>query len=353
MKYTLLWILFSLSSFAKAQSVNCHKFLANPPNNMMAEHKNEIYFLLKDDSSKRKSYVMDLNLGDLNIKRIGSLNIGDSSPIVPLGKGAKAIAVFSFHNAVSACHKGESTGLGLWLHGGKNNFRAFNRRNYSLMKTDRGSKIFDLDEGYIKEYEPTLGQKRYTVKLPSKGYPLYYSYKSATYFYFDTNTNELVKYNQMKSKVIKKLRIADNMKISQFETLFSIVMPGKKKNSIDVKWIDGWTTSGYKGYTFDVPPRFKWDNISVLINLKNRIAVVYGKDDSERSFLKSVLFVDLKTNKIIKEEFPAKGSYYSKIHYSLATNKLVLSNSPVGKKAPAVVQTFDFATQKTTQVFIK
>ena len=145
------------------------------------------------------------------------------------------------------------------------------------MKTDRGSKIFDLDEGYIKEYEPTLGQKRYTVKLPSKGYPLYYSYKSAIYYYFDTNTNELVKYNQMKSKVIKKLRLSDNMKVSQFESLFSIVMPGKKKNSIDVKWIDGWTTSGYKGYTFDVPPRFKWDNISVFINLKNRMQYLWQR----------------------------------------------------------------------------
>ena len=173
MKHILLWILFALSNFAQAQSVNCHKFMANPPNNMMVEHKGEIYFLLNDDNSTRKSYVMDLNLDDINIKRIGSLNIGDSAPIVPLGKGAKAIAVFSFHNAVSACHKGESTGLGLWLRGGKNSFRAFNRRNYSLMKTDRGSKIFDLDEGYIKEYEPTLGQKRYTVRLPTKGYPIY------------------------------------------------------------------------------------------------------------------------------------------------------------------------------------
>ena len=71
------------------------------------------------------------------------------------------------------------------------------------------------------------------------------------------------------------------------------------------------------------------------------------------SFLKSILFVDLRTNKVIKEEFPAKGSYYSKIYYSLAANKLIMSNSPVAKKAPSVVQTFDFATQKTSQVFIK
>ena len=74
-------------------------------------------------------------------------------------------------------------------------------------------------------------------------------------------------------------------------------MPSEKKNSIDVKWIDGWTTKGYKGYSFELPPRFKWDDISVFVNLKNKVAVIYGKDDAERSILKSVLFVDLKTGK--------------------------------------------------------
>ena len=39
---------------------------------------------------------------------------------------------------------------------------------------------------------------------------------------------------------------------------------------------------------------------------KNKVAVIYGKDDADRSFLKSVMFVDLKTGVIIKEEFPLR-----------------------------------------------
>ena len=246
---------------------------------------------------------MDLNLENQDIKKIGSIAIGDGAPIVSVGKGRKAISVFSFHGSPSNCHVGESTGLGVWLQNGKNSFRAFNRRNYSLLRTDRGVKVLDLDEGFIKEYDPTLGQKRYTIKIPNKGYPLYYSYKSAIYYYFDETNNELVKYNQPKSKVIKKLRLSANMKLSQFESLFAVVMPGKVKNSVDVKWIDGWTTSGYRGYSFELPSRYKWDDISVFVNLKNKVAVIYGKDDADRSFLKSVMFVDLKTGVIIKRNF--------------------------------------------------
>ena len=39
------------------------------------------------------------------------------------------------------------------------------------------------------------------------------------------------------------------MKVSQYESLFSIIKKGKRQNTLEIKWIDGWTTKGYKGYT--------------------------------------------------------------------------------------------------------
>ena len=66
----------------------------------MLSYKNDIYFLLTDNSASRRSYLMDLNLENQDIKKIGSIAIGDGAPIVSVGKGRKAISVFSFHNAL-------------------------------------------------------------------------------------------------------------------------------------------------------------------------------------------------------------------------------------------------------------
>ena len=41
------------------------------------------------------------------------------------------------------------------------------------------------------------------------------------------------------------------MKLSQYESLFSIIKKGKDKNTLEIKWIDGWTTKGYRIYDHD------------------------------------------------------------------------------------------------------
>ena len=115
---------------------------------------------------------------------------------------------------------------------------------------------------------------------------------------------------------------------------------------MEIKWIDGWTTKGYKGYTITIPPKFSFETSNVFVNLKSNVAVIYGKNDSERSISKSVLFVDLLTNKIIKEDFPAKGNYYSKIHYSTRHNRMVLASSPVSKKGQAIIQSIRFYSRE-------
>ena len=80
--------------------------------------------------AKEKSYVMNLNL-DEQIKRIGIKHRSDSPFCSSWKRTISLLQYFHFIMQYQVVGKGESTGLGFWLHGGKNNFKSFNRRNYS------------------------------------------------------------------------------------------------------------------------------------------------------------------------------------------------------------------------------
>ena len=352
MKYFLLYFLL-FSSQNLLASIDCTKFLSNPLLSNVYETEQNLYFLMSDGAKSRDSVVIKMKLKDGTVKKLGNVQSNDLIPIVGHGSVDAALSLISFHNFKSGCLLGDAIGVGLWASGKKKGFNSFDRSTYSIIKTDKGNRLVDLKAGFIKEYEPVLRQRRLTIMLPKEGYPLYFSYKSGIYFYFDPVSRELVKYNQRKNKVIKKLRISSDMKLSQYESLFAIIKPAKEKHAVEIKWIDGWTSRGYKGFKISLPKKFNLDNSSIFLNLNSNTAVVYGKNNSERSILRSVLFIDIKKNKIIKEDFPAKNNYYSKIHFSPSKNKMYLASSPIAGKGQAVIQTYDFESGSFLQSFLK
>ncbi|RZA11897.1 MAG: hypothetical protein EOP10_32300 [Proteobacteria bacterium] len=263
------------------------------------------------DTGAATAYLIEADLEAGKTKRIAGFKAGKSVSLISHGKDAKAITILDFTNGKADCGEGVTTGTALKPLEQKV-VPSFPSANYGLVASDTNIILADLDKGSIAEKDLSSNQSRSLESFPRGTRPLYLKTSPPVVLYnYFPDTNELGRFIANKKVASDKLKLRPQARLIREKDKFAIAIANGQL--LQIGYFKGWSGDENKVVDLTLPAGFQSATVAINGRFESEEILVFGKEDSMRRSLKSVLHFtgkDLKTYKTLDAN-----SYFSSANF--------------------------------------
>ena len=137
---------------------DCHTYMSNPEQGYISFNpfsKKAFFIGLESGTDKKKasSFVLELDLETLTVKKRIQLKVKSTASLVAHREPTEAVTIFNFKKATFACGQGESAGVGVRWSGKQGVIKTFQRERYKIISASSGQEILDRNDYVVRIFD--------------------------------------------------------------------------------------------------------------------------------------------------------------------------------------------------------
>jgi|GEM_PF-3665849 hypothetical protein len=307
---------------------DCTQILSNPESGELYFTADglKLYFLSHDSQAlaEGKTFLYEVDLANFRYKRIVSLKTGEAPALVGHGNPLEAITVFDFRKGRPACGEGLSAGIGIKWTGNRKIIKSYPPAGYKIIPSDQGLQVAEMDTRTVKQLDMQSYQKRTVTLFNAKVIPLFLRVQPLQLFAFQTEQDELQRFDDASGEAKAVLKLKKGMKLLQQGEQFGTIATDETGKTLMIKQIKGWSGQAFRGYDLKLPDPWMADRASVQIDFRSGTVAVQGNQKVQRRELQQVLIYEAVKEQLERTLKAPEGQYFSHTQFSPTGKHLVV-----------------------------
>lgn len=339
---------------------SCYSYHHNPEDGFFyfSPSGDQLYWIAREkdlpDSHLSQSYLVELQLSDMRIRKVIGLKAADDVELVGHGNPLAGISLFDFTKSTHGCGQGTSAGVGIkW--GSKNQImQSFAESYYKFVPSDQGTLVADRMSQLLRGFDVSSSQSLPPRALPKEGVPLYVDQlNSHVYTYLPQGFGILQRHDLANGKVLAQLKLTEGMKLLNQGRRFAVVTSSTKDDlRLEIRRIDGWSGTGYEAMELPLASPFQASRSRVILDMTSGLATVVGESPVLRREWRHAMVVDARNQKPLGQLKAPDGTYVAGALLDPKSRFFIFVTRFLEDESLATISLFRIKTRKWEQLHL-